>query len=135
MATDSVRTEVDFLQIDKFSRTPIYEQVIDGIEREILTGELKPNSPVASVRALSVQFSVNPNTLQKAYTELERRGIIYTAVGKGCFIAKDAHSIISQKLTASFTEFLQQVKKYKTAGVPAEKLISLIQQLYKEETQ
>ena len=68
MATDSVRTEVDFLQIDKFSRTPIYEQVIDGIEREILTGELKPNSPVASVRALSVQFSVNPNTLQKAYT-------------------------------------------------------------------
>ena len=78
MATDSVRTEVDFLQIDKFSRTPIYEQVIDGIEREILTGELKPNSPVASVRALSVQFSVNPNTLQKAYTELERRGLCYS---------------------------------------------------------
>ena len=92
-------------------------------------------SPRPSVRALSLELALNPNTVSKAYTELERRGIIYTAVGKGCFIAKDAHSIISQKLTASFTEFLQQVKKYKTAGVPAEKLISLIQQLYKEETQ
>ena len=121
--------------IDLSSRLAIYEQIVQQVEEGILKGLLKPEEQLPSVRALSLELAINPNTVSKAYTELERRGIIYTAVGKGCFIAKDAHSIISQKLTASFTEFLQQVKKYKTAGVPAEKLISLIQQLYKEETQ
>jgi transcriptional regulator, gntR family len=121
--------------IDLSSRLAIYEQIVQQVEEGILKGLLKPEEQLPSVRALSLELALNPNTVSKAYTELERRGIIYTAVGKGCFIAKDAHSIISQKLTASFTEFLQQVKKYKTAGVPAEKLISLIQQLYKEETQ
>ena len=120
--------------IDLSSRLAIYEQIVQQVEEGILKGLLKPEEQLPSVRALSLELALNPNTVSKAYTELERRGIIYTAVGKGCFIAKDAHSIISQKLTASFTEFLQQVKKYKTAGVPAEKLISLIQQLYKEET-
>ena len=121
--------------IDLSSRLAIYEQIVQQVEEGILKGLLKPEEQLPSVRALSLELALNPNTVSKAYTELERRGIIYTAVGKGCFISKDAHSIISQKLTASFTEFLQQVKKYKTAGVPAEKLISLIQQLYKEETQ
>ena len=121
--------------IDLSSRLAIYEQIVQQVEEGILKGLLKPEEQLPSVRALSLELALNPNTVSKAYTELERRGIIYTAVGKGCFIAKDAHSIISQKLTASFTEFLQQVKKYKTAGVPAEKLISLIQQLYKEETE
>lgn len=121
--------------IDLSSRLAIYEQIVQQVEEGILKGLLKPEEQLPSVRALSLELALNPNTVSKAYTELERRGIIYTAVGKVCFIAKDAHSIISQKLTASFTEFLQQVKKYKTAGVPAEKLISLIQQLYKEETQ
>lgn len=121
--------------IDLSSRLAIYEQIVQQVEEGILKGLLKPEEQLPSVRALSLELALNPNTVSKAYTELERRGIIYTAVGKGCFIAKDAHSIISQKLTASFTEFLQQIKKYKTAGVPAEKLISLIQQLYKEETQ
>ncbi len=121
--------------IDLSSQLAIYEQIVQQVEEGILKGLLKPEEQLPSVRALSLELALNPNTVSKAYTELERRGIIYTAVGKGCFIAKDAHSIISQKLTASFTEFLQQVKKYKTAGVPAEKLISLIQQLYKEETQ
>lgn len=121
--------------IDLSSRLAIYEQIVQQVEEGILKGLLKPEEQLPSVRALSLELALNPNTVSKAYTELERRGIIYTAVGKGCFIAKDAHSIISQKLTASFTAFLQQIKKYKTAGVPAEKLISLIQQLYKEETQ
>lgn len=121
--------------IDLSSRLAIYEQIVQQVEEGILKGLLKPEEQLPSVRSLSLELALNPNTVSKAYTELERRGIIYTAVGKGCFIAKDAHSIISQKLTASFTEFLQQLKNYKAAGVPAEKLISLIQQLYKEETE
>ena len=84
------------MQIDKLSRTPIYEQIISGIEREILTGVLKPNSPVASVRALAVRFSVNPNTLHKAYTELERRGLCYSVPGSGRFISPDALQCLQQ---------------------------------------
>ena len=121
--------------IDLSSRLAIYEQIVQQVEVGILKGLLKPEEQLPSVRSLSLELALNPNTVSKAYTELERRGIICTAVGKGCFISKDAYSIISQKLTASFAEFLQQVKNYKAAGVPAEKLISLIQQLYKEETE
>ena len=104
------------MQIDKFSRTPIYEQVIDGIEREILTGELKPNSPVASVRALSVQFSVNPNTLQKAYTELERRGLCYSVPGSGRFVSPDAMQRLHEARSKLLDEITALSRELKLTG-------------------
>ncbi len=121
--------------IDLSSRLAIYEQIVRQVEEGILKGLLQPKEQLPSVRSLSLELALNPNTVSKAYTELERRGIIYTAVGKGCFIAPNAYTVISQKITENFEEFLRQVKNYKAAGVSAEKLISLIQQLYKEETE
>ena len=108
------------MQIDKFSRTPIYEQVIDGIEREILTGELKPNSPVASVRALSVQFSVNPNTLQKAYTELERRGLCYSVPGSGRFVSPDAMQRLHEARSKLLDEITALSRELKLVAAPRE---------------
>lgn len=78
--------------IDNQSRLAVYEQVIAQTERFILTEVLTPGQPLPSVRSLSMELSVNPNTVQKAYSELERRGIIYPAPGKGSFIADDAKS-------------------------------------------
>ena len=145
MATDSVRTEVDFLQIDKFSRTPIYEQVIDGIEREILTGELKPNSPVASVRALSVQFSVNPNTLQKAYTELEqlrltlsecrlreRRGLCYSVPGSGRFVSPDAMQRLHEARSKLLDEITALSRELKLTGFNRADVINAVNKAYDE---
>lgn len=73
--------------IDKYSRVPIYEQIIEQVEMHIALGDLAPESLLPSVRSLSVELSVNPNTLQKAYAELERRGLCYSVPGNGCFIS------------------------------------------------
>lgn len=70
-------------QIDRFGRTPIYEQIIDQTQRLILSGALNAGDQLPSVRTLSRELSINPNTLQKAYAELERRGICISAPGNG----------------------------------------------------
>ena len=77
-------------QIDRMGRKPIYEQIIEQTELMIASGVLKPGDQLPSVRALSQMLSANPNTLQKAYAELEREGITTSAPGNGRFIGKDA---------------------------------------------
>ena len=75
--------------IDRYSPIPIYEQLIAQFERLILVGILTPNEMLPSVRALSQELSVNPNTIHKAYAELERRGLSQTAPGTGRFITQN----------------------------------------------
>ncbi len=74
--------------LDYTDRRPIYEQVIDRFRDLILRGVLEQDMPMPSVRALAVELSINPNTIQRAYAELERSGWIYSVRGKGSFIAK-----------------------------------------------
>ena len=62
--------------IDPLSRKPVYEQIIDQMERFVLTGLMKPGTQLPSVRSLSMELSINPNTIQKAYSELDARGVI-----------------------------------------------------------
>ena len=68
---------------------PIYEQVKLGLRRLILTGVLSPNNKMPSVRELSAQLAINPNTVQRAYRELEAEGYIYSVPGKGSFVNPD----------------------------------------------
>lgn len=80
----------DFLymfQLDMKSRKSIYEQVIDNLKELIMTGVLNAGDKLPSVRELSKEITVNPNTVQKAYRELERQGYIYSATGVGTFVA------------------------------------------------
>ncbi|WP_410513655.1 GntR family transcriptional regulator [Paenibacillus sp. BR2-3] len=74
-------------ELDVRSRKPIYEQLIDKVKEMILHGILHPDEQLPSVRTLSSQLTVNPNTIQKAYRELEREGYIYSLQGKGSFVA------------------------------------------------
>lgn len=74
-------------ELDIRSRKPIYEQLMDKIKELIVYGVLKPDEQLPSVRALSAQLTVNPNTIQKAYRELERDGYIYSQLGKGSFVS------------------------------------------------
>ena len=75
------------IHIDYLDRRPIYEQVVDKIKELILLGVLEADSQLPSVRALAVELSINPNTIQRAYTELERQGVIYCVKGRGNFMA------------------------------------------------
>ena len=76
--------------LDYKDRRPIYEQVIEKLEELMLLGVLKENDPMPSVRSLAMDLSINPNTIQRAYSELERRGYIYVVKGKGSFVAENS---------------------------------------------
>ncbi len=75
------------LQLDLQSRQPIYEQLIQKLSEMISAGAIKPEEQLPSVRTLARDLGINPNTVQKAYQELERGGIIYSVAGRGSFIA------------------------------------------------
>ena len=75
------------LQLDLKSRKSIYEQVMDQLEEQIMTGQMATGEKLPSVRELSKSITVNPNTVQKAYRELERQGYVYTTSGVGTFVA------------------------------------------------
>ena len=70
--------------LDYRDTRPLYEQIVDKL---ILSGALEPNSRMPSVRSLAVELSINPNTIQRAYSELERTGFLYTVKGKGNYVA------------------------------------------------
>ncbi len=74
-------------QLDLKSRKSIYEQVTDNLKELIMTGKLAVGEKLPSVRELSKTIAVNPNTVQKAYRELERQGYIYTTSGVGTFVS------------------------------------------------
>ncbi len=88
--------------IDLTSRTPIYEQIYFNIIRLVIKGTLKENDQIPSVRNLAKDTGVNPNTVAKAYQELERNGIIYSLTGRGSFIARIDSKIIKQFILSDF---------------------------------
>ena len=69
---------------------PIYGQIKDGLRKMIVSGALEPGEKLPSVRAMAVDLAINPNTIQRAYAELESEGFIYSVPGKGSFAARDA---------------------------------------------
>lgn len=79
-------------QIDLKSRKAIYEQVADRFKEMIITGVIKPDEKVPSVRDLAKELAINPNTIQKAYKELENQGYFYSVAGLGSFAAVPAES-------------------------------------------
>ena len=81
--------------LDYKDRRPIYEQVAEKLEELMLLGILGENESLPSVRSLAMELSINPNTIQRAYGELERQGYIYTVKGKGSFVAEN--SVMKEK--------------------------------------
>ena len=81
--------------LDYKDRRPIYEQVAEKLEELMLLGILGENEPLPSVRSLAMELSIIPNTIQRAYGELERQGYIYTVKGKGSFVAEN--SVMKEK--------------------------------------
>jgi GntR family transcriptional regulator len=76
--------------IDHKDKRPMYEQIIERFRQLIMCGALEPNSPMPSVRNLAMELSINPNTVQRAYQELEHMGYIYTMKAKGSFVSEAA---------------------------------------------
>lgn len=85
--------------IDYKSRVPIYRQLVDRVEYLAARGLLSPGSQLPSVRALAVELSINPNTIAKAYSELEAKGVIYSVPGRGSFVSDNTDSLRQETLT------------------------------------
>jgi len=92
------------LNLDLQSRIPIFEQIKAGLARLIYLGVLSPDEQLPTVRALAEQLAVNPNTVQKAYMQLEAAGLIYSVIGRGSFVCpgmssqRAQHEMIQEKL-------------------------------------
>lgn len=117
--------------IDVSGRIPIFEQICRGICGDIAKGILKPHDRIPAARVLAKELGINPNTVAKAYTELEHDGIIYSRVGKGSFIAEHGN-----KADRRFTgEFEQKTREAMQAGVPKEALAEILERVYAETAQ
>lgn len=101
------------ITIDYTDRTPVYEQIVNSIEKLIALGIMKEDEKLPSVRNLGVELSTNPNTIQKAYTLLETRGVTYSVKGIGNFVAKnDMKKKKLKELQNEMTHLLSTAKSY-----------------------
>ena len=106
---------------------PIYEQIKDGLKKLIVTGALEADEKLPSVRALATQLSINPNTIQRAYTELEGEGYIYSIPGKGSFAAGNTGADEEKKreLMRKVRELLAELRYL---GVGTQELLDLVKE-------
>lgn len=118
------------IEIDKQSRTPIYEQLIEQFEKLILNGILEIDETIPSVRSLSIELSVNPNTIQKAYNELERRGVTYSVPGVGRFVSKFGLDILKKEKQGSFQTLENAVTDLKLSGVTLGQILEKVTTIY-----
>lgn len=116
--------------IDVQSRDPIFEQIKKQINRFIQLDILKPDDRLPSVRSLALELGINPNTVAKAYQELEMEGIVYTLTKKGVFIASRDKTIANKQLVVS--NFKQVVRECKNSGMSKGELIQVINSVYEK---
>ncbi|MDO4565530.1 MAG: GntR family transcriptional regulator [Clostridia bacterium] len=118
--------------IDRQSQTPVYEQVIAQAETLIEAGYFAPNEPLPSVRTLARDLSINPNTLQKAYAELERKQLCYTVPGSGRYVSEKAVEQVRRERRNVLPEIERLSRQLKKAGVPLEELMERVRAAYDE---
>lgn len=110
--------------LDYRDSRPLYQQVKDSLRRMMLTGLLSPEEKLPSVRALATQLAINPNTIQRAYAELEAEGYIYSVAGKGSFVSAGdgEHLRRIAELTGRLAPVLEELK---SLGYTREQLLAL----------
>ncbi len=114
--------------IDYKDTRPIYEQVVDKFKTLILHGALQADEQMPSVRNLAMELSINPNTIQKAYAELERQGFIYTVKGRGNFVSGDGR-LVEERKRECIQKILELAREVLEIGMTKIELIREIEQL------
>ena len=121
------------VHLDYRDARPIYIQIVDGFRKQILAGALQPGEKLPSVRELAGELSINPNTIQRAYREMEAAGYIQTIPGKGCFVAEDAKQLLGSYKRKQLEQLEQKVHEWKLAGIPLQEIEQCIRQAYQKE--
>lgn len=114
---------MSLITVDLRDRKQLYEQLIDNIKALILSGDLKKDDKLPSVRSLAKELGINPNTIQKAYTELERCGIIVSMPGRGSMVLAERESLrdeMSGKLENAMTALAREMRE---SGIGKEEFV------------
>ena len=111
---------------------PIYTQLVEQITLKIVSGEYKIGEKIPSVRDLESEATVNPNTMQKALAELERRGLVYRVRTRGRFITQDCNNIKDTQTTLSKDEIKEFLEKMQKIGFDKNRLLTTLKEVIKE---
>lgn len=114
--------------IDYKDRRPIYEQVVERFQDLIVKGVIRAGEQMPSVRSLAMELAINPNTIQKAYAELERQGFIYTVKGRGNFVSGDS-GLVDKRKKEYLGKILLLVSEVLEIGMSKAELIREIEML------
>ena len=112
--------------IDFRDKRPIYEQIVSGMEGEILHGIMNPDEPLPSVRNLAMELSINPNTIQKAYRQLESDGYTYSVPGRGNFVS-NVEGVRNMKKKEMIQRIAELIKEAKLLGITDKEIADAIE--------
>ncbi len=121
------------ITVDTRDRKPIWEQLTDNIKLLILRGIFKPDEQLPGVRTLAGELAINPNTIAKAYAELERQGIIYSIVGRGSFVSDTVEHLRTAQRTEAVQALRQSLKNAFEAGASMEDIIKMAKEIGEEQ--
>ncbi len=118
------------LQIDYRNGDALYIQIKNNFKRLILSGSLKENESIPSVRKMAAEFAINVNTVQRAYRELEQEGYIYSIPGKGNFVAKVNDDVLKKNLSEIREELFEVLKRAKILEVSEKDIDEMVKDFF-----
>lgn len=120
------------LDIRLEGKAPIYEQVYGGIAQLISSGRLKPEERLPAVREVAKQLGINPNTVQKAYAQLEQAGLIYSIPAKGSYVAAEDNAAAALR-EESLKRLKTEIVSAKKCGVASSEVIELVNKIWSDD--
>ena len=118
------------ITVDTRDRKPIWEQLTDNVKSLVLRGGLLPGEQLPGVRSLASELAINPNTIQKAYAELERQGIIYSVQGRGSFVSEGIESIRKNEHDSLLAELTKTLSSLKNAGISKKDICAITEKVW-----
>lgn len=124
------------IKINVRSGVPLYEQIVEEVKFLLFKGVLREDDQLPTVRELSAKLTINPNTIQKAYQELEKQGYVYTKRGRGKFLSDRNHILSKSDLSGLEDQLMKQINEMIFLGMDKEQFTRLIDRAFKsrEET-
>lgn len=115
------------INLDYQTRAPIYEQIVNQIERYVVLGILKPKEQIPSIRELAGWLGINPNTVKKSYDLLESKGVITTISTKGTFVREEIKQVIEERRKFLLEKIVTEVREYQKIGGTMKDIIKKIE--------
>ena len=116
--------------INARNKKPIYEQLCEQLRNQVVEGIAVPGEALPSVRSLSTELGINPNTIQRAYRMMEEEGLTVSIPGNGNFVSMEIETFRKQKIASSLNTIRDEVKTLKRIGIQEQQITELIKDIY-----